>query len=597
MPTGRYEDGRLHYFINVLLPVIAITVVVLFTGLLFGLATRVGTSYNPITFSCSPNGETIITFLYDEVYNPYWQPDLFLTVTFGFGNMDYSLAKGIDVCWDLIVGRCGQVVLAYYTYPIIRRSLSTRMEHAPVHFPVFASIAFDKISSRSLWAVVRDLFGRSKKDPFAPSEMTHRKNRRLPWNWNWRWMAFIFVFAYLLGFPTLISIMTGYQGRSIPWVQRPDGYLEEIADLQVPALVVSDGYRIGLTANAPIYQTNPNFHTLIACKSPKRLCVANALLTAFIIDAGTTLGEITAPPDQKNNTPQACYAASYFTPEYYPTFEAPLKQDTNCSLLAILYGGEYYGSTLQEGGGSYATYTSSNITLSGRVWRLDNPPLQIVIQTGFSAEPEYMGTGNTSMSKDYLVQHGSCLPSGRYEWGFSSLMLLVFCLISTIFALIVTALHSDAYWNGQADRLQYDVNHYRDAVDLVQDVRDKYFGDAIYSMTAEDLKARLERRERTIALDTPELPASRMEEKRLRREAIRSRRGPNAWQNRFKGFAKRKTSDANVLFHRVRGSGSNARPRAASSLQGDELDLLKSPSPQTQSEPFDGKSLEARDTF
>ena len=34
-----------------------------------------------------------------------WNVDYALTINVGFGNMPFSLAKGIDVAWDLVVGR------------------------------------------------------------------------------------------------------------------------------------------------------------------------------------------------------------------------------------------------------------------------------------------------------------------------------------------------------------------------------------------------------------------------------------------------------------------------------------------------------------
>ena len=48
------------------------------------------------------------------------------------------------------MGRGGQFLLASLAYPVLR-SLMGRMERSSVCFPVYTSLAFDKISFITLW--------------------------------------------------------------------------------------------------------------------------------------------------------------------------------------------------------------------------------------------------------------------------------------------------------------------------------------------------------------------------------------------------------------------------------------------------------------
>ena len=157
-------------------------------------------------------------------YNPSWKPDLFLSITFGFGNFPYAAAKGNDICWDLLVGSIGQIVVAIVAYPVIRRSLSYYMERHSVHFDVYASIAFDKISQEALYTTICDLFKNLR-----PGEKV--KTNVLS-SFNWRFFGHTVVFLYILAFPTLVSVMPGYQVKFTPFVTLPDNQsLMNIADL------------------------------------------------------------------------------------------------------------------------------------------------------------------------------------------------------------------------------------------------------------------------------------------------------------------------------------------------------------------------------
>ena len=100
--------------------------------------------------------------------------------------------------------------------------------------------------------------------------------------------------------------------------------------------------------------------------------------------------------------------------------------------------------------------TSSNITLNGKTWSLDAPPLNIVAQPRvplYGAETipreNYLSYDNVSFSSAYLRDNVLCQPAAYYQWGFSSLLLLVFCLLTILFVTTLAALHGDAFWHGK----------------------------------------------------------------------------------------------------------------------------------------------------
>lgn len=133
----------------------------------------------------------------------------------------------------------------------------------------------------------------------------------------------------------------------------------------------------------------------------------------------------------------------------------------------------------------------------------------------------YLAYGTVSMNSTYLKENSVCQPSDRYQWGFSSLLLFVFCLLTALFVAILNLLHWNAFWTSRTDRYRYDFNHYRDAVDLVRELETTEFGD-VGDMPARNLRRKLERNADGVSLETQSLPLTRKEEwqQRLQKETI-----------------------------------------------------------------------------
>lgn len=123
-------------------------------------------------------------------------------ITLGFGRFGFGLAKAIDVCWDLLVGRGGQALLAISTYRIFRRTMLTKRGVCILSYDKFIALTYAPDTVYALNTYLRDLrrASSSKSRAYGPS------------------VALIICTAYILVFPTWTSAMTGYQAYTIPYI-------------------------------------------------------------------------------------------------------------------------------------------------------------------------------------------------------------------------------------------------------------------------------------------------------------------------------------------------------------------------------------------
>jgi hypothetical protein len=159
-------------------------------------------------------------------------------IDLAFGNFSFGTAKTIDVIFDLVIGRGIQFLMAWYGYQVATDSLIQTMENQSVSYQVFCGLLFHGISLQSLWELLRNGLGMKKW-----------KRRRT--------ISLAFVMIYILAFPTLISAMTGYTSRWLPYATFNNGTLTPISDEYVHAkYMIKDGSRVGLKDNVLIQTTD-----------------------------------------------------------------------------------------------------------------------------------------------------------------------------------------------------------------------------------------------------------------------------------------------------------------------------------------------------
>ena len=119
------------------------------------------------------------------------------------------------------------------------------------------------------------------------------------------------------------------------------------------------------------------------------------------------------------------------------------------------------------------------------------------------------GSQNAYVYGDQLASIGVCLPSKDYVWGFSSLMLFTFCMLTITVLLLLIVLHYDAYFNSMADRYKLQVSPYRDVLDLAEELRSHYGESEVASMPARELDKAMQSNPATTRLETATLHKTR----------------------------------------------------------------------------------------
>jgi hypothetical protein len=196
--------------------------------------------------------------------SPYWDSDLFLSVTMGFHGLTFTQAKAIDICFDLIVGRGSQVLLALAIYPLLRRALLRSMEVREFSLALVLPFFMERLSGYTLWAMLTNTRIVRKKEP-EPGQQIARSRIRI----DWRIMLILLVGCYVLAVPTFLSAMTSYQARGQPFFPVDNGSSYMSAEnITFPRFFVEGSEQIGLPPLFPLYNNSgPQLYaTLTGCE-------------------------------------------------------------------------------------------------------------------------------------------------------------------------------------------------------------------------------------------------------------------------------------------------------------------------------------------
>ncbi|SMR43176.1 unnamed protein product [Zymoseptoria tritici ST99CH_1E4] len=447
---------------DVISPALFLATFLIFTTTFF--TTRDGASNDTSNgFSCSSDNPT---FPWQSGWNEIWDLSMFLSVNLAGGRFTFSQAKAIDISWDLIIGRGGQMFAAFVAYRVMRRSLLRSMESRPMHIPVTATLVFDGLSLSSLIVLYKDLVA------------TLRKERR----WNWRLFAFLWMVVYLTSFGTIVSAMTGYQTQTTPYLRfdvdpsiSSSGNFSNTNDLIASrkivkgrdSAVVEDGKRIGLEP----------FATLSSTAQPQEY----NMITLY-------LDNMTAKLDRNNHSECLNGATDHIRD---PDFEIKFSRSGNRCVLV-----------------------NSNMTFRNTTYDLGIDPLKIKI------EPIWTVDG-TELSRKYLEENSVCQPGKTYKWGFSCQLLLLFCSMTTVYAGIVAALHWDVCNFGRANNLDHRTGLYRDILDLAQEIDNELdVDDKEVYLTAAVLETKITTQTGSIAVEAKDLPPRRRDVRRSKRAEI-----------------------------------------------------------------------------
>jgi hypothetical protein len=85
-----------------------------------------------------------------------------LNVNVAFGNFSFTLAKFIDLVWDVIISRGGQLLLGWITYQIYTAIMLWIMETEQVPYEFFKTVSFSSAKILTLRAIWQTLFTKLK---------------------------------------------------------------------------------------------------------------------------------------------------------------------------------------------------------------------------------------------------------------------------------------------------------------------------------------------------------------------------------------------------------------------------------------------------
>ena len=174
--------------------------------------------------------------------------------------MTFTQVKVIDIAWDLIVGRGGQMCLAWVNWRVFNEWLVWHLERYRTSYKMYTAVALQTTSLTSLGVLAKEFLYFGERN----------------WGRFLRWLAMFSMLIstlYVLAFPTLMAAMTGYITTYEPYMEDYDRNLIEWAKVDRVVGLIPDAKRIGF--NGTLLVRNEDEDLLEAfntCKFDYPLC-------------------------------------------------------------------------------------------------------------------------------------------------------------------------------------------------------------------------------------------------------------------------------------------------------------------------------------
>ena len=202
---------------------------------------------------CYPNG------LWRESTGATWRimdSSYIFTPNLSFGAMTFTQVKVIDIFWDVLIGRVGQMLLAWVNYRVFNEWLLYHMELHLTSYKMYTAVAFQTTTLSTLGVLAKEFlaFGRGT------------------WSRFFRWLAVLCMLLstlYVLAFPTLMAAMTGYITTYEPYVEDLERNLIDWDKISPVRYIISDSSRINESYTSPLIATEADTRLVAAIKNCK----------------------------------------------------------------------------------------------------------------------------------------------------------------------------------------------------------------------------------------------------------------------------------------------------------------------------------------
>ncbi|XEV00966.1 hypothetical protein FSHL1_006253 [Fusarium sambucinum] len=361
--------------------------------------------------------------------NNWWESSRFFEVTLGWGKLDFTAAKLIDVTWDLVVGRGGQAIMSLIAWRVFTEYLEVSLATTPATYTTIWLLRF--YQDTSVLSSMRLFFQFFRRGLASKLAM---------------WIM-VMTLSFILAFPTIAGSMTGYAAFNDPFVTSSDDRLFRFENVSPIAYVIHDGDR---TANftkdhiipwrsdpskGPAVQTLYSWEFCYQYNETwlDRGCELQWNVSQYVHQYGFN-AEGGNKSVSRNNTTEFCgetiqgpplNISAYFTPgNFYRTPRFNISGDLN--------GDDFYGTS---------PFNKDRVTKTN----------------SYNDRGKFMFVVDDDMySVTQLVQNGVCQPvkdTGsvqRYQWGFSFMQLYLVIVLLLLWSLALVVL-----WKTSHDMLKH----------------------------------------------------------------------------------------------------------------------------------------------
>ncbi|KAH7068106.1 hypothetical protein BKA63DRAFT_521152 [Paraphoma chrysanthemicola] len=396
--------------------------------------------------SCYPNG------LWKYATDATWEimdSSYFFTPNLSFGSMTFTQVKVIDIAWDLIIGRGGQIMLAWVNYRVFNEWLVWHMEQHFTSWKMYACIAFEPNSLNTLGTLFKEF-------------LTYGKGT---WKRFFRRLAIVCMFfstLYVLSFPTLMAAMTGYIAKSEPYAEDSEGNLMAWGMVDKAAYVINDASRIGYA----------------------KPLIAGARDEELIQAIEQYLKSLEGP----NLTPKPTFEV---TQDGIPGFGNIIRNGTSTWSLA----------------GKNTTLSSPSLNLTSIQTTISNDDFTDYKESFYCIKDCRQ---SDLYSNIYMLSHTSCKPGETYQWGFSYIFLFMISIFNFVWSCIMVGMWMDTRRGSRVYKSGRRPGLLRSIIEYAAAVREE-IGNGIEDLEEEELKEKLRTSKGKLLVPKEELKVRRVE--------------------------------------------------------------------------------------